>query len=275
VAIDARDAIQQLLKHGPKTGEELREAYLGSRPDDLEGMKQYDTKYQRLRRALDSMIEEGIIEAPKYHLAGEVADQRYIRNSIHKYVETQGLTRHESLMADIEVESKKRDAILTPRLLVFLKDRLNEESFQIRMLAISSLTHMASKIDETRKRDRLLLRRLCKDYSRRLVEIVETGSKSLKAAALDLLLMLGTPKVIAVIERILTESPVDEFRQLRSALIRSLCQPYDESAFLKNRFLRDHKADLRDRLNDLQVKYSDRSMPKMRELNLFLRAGRP
>ncbi len=275
LALEARKAVERLLKAGAKTGEDLRREYLGNPPDGVEERKTYDAKYQALRRALESMIEERVIEAPKYRLAGEVADQNYVLKSIRHFKETIDPTKHKFLMDDIESECRKRDAILTPGILIFLKKRLDDESPEIMKLAISCLSYMASRVNETRKTDLSLLRRLRRDYSLRLLEVVEKDqSLDVRIEAFKLLLLLGDPKTVFVIDNILRHSSADIFRQFKYALKSELCQPYDDQAFFKNRFLRDHKDKLRNMLTEIRLKSLDPHAEERAEFILWhLRHG--
>jgi len=265
VALEARKAIERLLKSGPKTGEDLRKQYLGKRPDDSDKQKEYDTKYQALRRALDSMIEEGLVVSPKYQLSGEAADQGYIRKSIQKFVESEDSAKHRFLMEDIEAECRKRDAIFTPRLLLFLKDTLSEESPEIQNLTVSSLSYITSNINESRRRELKLLQRLRKDYSKRLYELATSGSLESRVRTFELLLLLGEAEVISIIERMVIEYPPNEFSQLKTVFANRLFQPYDASAYFKNRFLRDHKEKLRDKMVEIRLKTEDSKVQKRAE----------
>ncbi|HKM78467.1 MAG TPA: hypothetical protein VJZ03_05280 [Candidatus Bathyarchaeia archaeon] len=260
MALEARKAIERLLKSGPKTGEDLRREYLGARPDTPEGQKAYETKYQAWRRALESLIEEGLVTSPKFQLAGNVVDQKYLIKSIQRYTETQDPTRHRILMEDIEAECRKRDAIFTPRLLLFLKDTLSEESPEIQNLTVSSLSYITSNIDESKRRELKLLQRLRKDYSKRLYELATRGSLESQVQAFELLLLLGEGEVISIIERMVIEYPPNEFNQLKSVFTNRLFQPYDASAYFKNRFLRDHKDKLRDKM--IEIKAEDSRVQK-------------
>jgi hypothetical protein len=91
-------------------------------------------------------------------------------------------------------------------------------------------------------------------------------------ASLELLLMLGTSEVIAVIEQMLT-LPTYDFGRLKSTLTTTALQTYDESAFLKNRFLRDHKDELRHRLIDLEAEYPE-NLRFLKRIELVRRALR-
>jgi len=255
LALEARKALERLLKSGPKTRKELQRDYLSSIPSDRAERKTYETKYQAFRRALESMEEDGVIAPPKYRLTGEAADQDYIRKSIQQYTATPSAAKHLMLLEDIEAECQKRDAAFTPGLLNVLKTALDDKSGQVKSLTISSLSGIASRIDEAGKNDVRLLQRLRDDYARRLVEIAKADHIGLRIAALELLLMLGTPELIPVIEQMLTESP-QAFKQLKPTLTNTLPKPYDESEFLKNRFLRDQKDELRHMLIDMEEKYA-------------------
>ena len=221
------------------------------------------------------MIEKGIIQSLKYRLAGEVADQEYILTSIQKFKEADNAKRHRFLMKDIAAECKKRDAILAPGLLVFLKQRLNAQASESRKLSISCLSYMASTIDESRRTDLRLLRCLQNDFSSKLLEIAEKDfSSDVRIDAFRLLLVLGESGTISVIEHIVRDSAADTFRYFKSTLRNDLCRPYDESKFVKNRFLRDHKDILRARLTDIRVKSKDRRTEKRAEFLLrHLRNG--
>jgi hypothetical protein len=160
MALEARKGIERLLKSGPKTGEEIRREYLGPRPNDPKELTAYNTNYQSVRRALESMIEDGLIVPPTYRLSGETADQRHIQTSMQSYSETDDPAKRHFLLEFIEAECRKRNAILTPHLLIFLKSALSDETEGIRRLAIDCLRDMTSKISESRRDDLRHLKRL-------------------------------------------------------------------------------------------------------------------
>jgi len=270
LSIEARAFIQKVLRSSDKSGEELRRAYLGERPDKPDEQKRYDTRYQALRRAIDSMIEDGTIETPKYHLSGEFAEENYLRKSLQHFKASDDPVRQQFLMKQIEAECRKRDAILTPGILVFLKSTLRYKSPEIRKLAISSVSYMASKFDESKRLDLSLLKRLRTDYSSKLVEIAKKDSSlDVRNEAFQVLLMLGTWTTISVIEQIVTQWPKEEFKQIKSTLLIDLFIPYDASAFSKNRLLRDHKEKLRNVLTEIRLGNKDQIAQERAEVLLW------
>jgi hypothetical protein len=243
-------------------------------PEEPQEQKDYKTKYQALRRALESMTEEGIIEPPTYRLAGELADQNYILKSILHFKETKDPAKRKFLMDDIEVECRKRDAILTPGILVFLKNRLDDEPPEVRRLAILCLSYVASNVDESRRVDLGLLKRLRNDFSSKLVEIGKNDpSLEVRMEAFHVLLIFGVSATISVIEHFVTHSPRDEFKQIKSTLMNELFRPYDESAHLKNRFLRDHRDSLRNALLDIRFRGDKFAQERAEVLHWKLRHG--
>jgi len=276
MSLDARRTILKSLESGAKTPDELRDKCLGQRPKETEKQTEYATKYQAYRRALESLVTEGVIEQSKYRLTEEEADQRYIRASIKRFEETDDATRHHILMEDIEAECRKREVISTPRLLIFIEQRLLDETEEVRKLAISCLRYMTSRIDESRREDAKYLKRMKTDYANRLLEIAsENSSIEMRIEALKLLTELGEPRAISVIEDIVANSPPEIFGQFKFIFKAEICNRYDENAFSKNRLVRDYKDRLRNMLADLSVKVENDQTRKRAEFLLWqLRYGR-
>jgi hypothetical protein len=273
MAVEARKAIERLLKSGPKTGEELRRKYLGARPNDPKELTVYNTNYQSVRRALESMIEEGLIVPPTYRLSGEAADQGHIQTSMQSYSETADSAKRHFLLEFVEAECRKRNAILTPRLLIFLKSALSDETEKIRKLAIDCLRDITSKISESRREDLRHLKRLREDYTDKLLDIVtQDPSNEVMIEALKLLIEFGELDTITVIAHILTDFPKENFAQFKSVLTTDLFVPYDESAS-RNRLLRDYKDQLRDMLTNLRLGTDPRTMRRAEILSWKLKHG--
>lgn len=244
---ELRGEILALLKSGPKTPDELRELVLRDVPKD-----QYKTRYQGYRRAMEDLIRDGVIDDAKYVLRGEAADQKYIRASMQRFEQTDNKIKQSLLMEDVEAECRKRNAIQTPRLLMFLKERLSDQNEDIRKHTISSLRDLTSRIDESRRQDVPLLKRMRLDYARKLLELASTdASFEIRREAFKLLLELGETELTTIVENIVKEYPSEQFVEFKQLLKRDLCSPFDASAFSKNRYLRDRKDDLRVVLEDI------------------------
>lgn len=267
MALEARKAILRLLETGPKTGEELRREYLGERPETSEKQREYDTKYQAFRRALDSLVEDGSVEEPKYHLVGEVANRRYVTSLIQHFEKTTEPAKQTFLMEDIEAECKKREAIAVSGLLIFLKKTLDNQSAAVRKLAVRSLRNITSRIDEFHRDDSRYLKRLREDHRDKLLDIAsQDPSIEVRIEALDLLLELGEIDAIHIFEDVILGYPTEIFVQFKSLLEINLCNPYNAGAFSKNRFLRDHKNNLRIMLMDLRLRTDNPRIQKRAEL---------
>lgn len=270
VSLDARKAVLKHLETGPMRSDDLRLKIVGKRPDKPEEQREYDTRYQALRRALQSLVDEGVLEQPKYRLRGEIADQKYVSASIRRFKETRDTARQRLLMEDIEAECRRREAILTPGLLVFLKKRLSDVSEETRKLALSSLGYITSRIDESRREDSRHLRRLKEDYTTKLLKIASGDpSVEVRIEALKLLIELGEPKTINVIQDLIANSAPDTYLQFKYTLRTDLCNPYSEDSFSKNRLLRDHKDRLRNAMTDLRTRTDDARIQKRAQLVLW------
>ena len=266
---ELRRKILALLKSAPKTPDELRELVLRNVPKD-----EYKTRYQSYRRAMEDLIRDGVIDDAKYALRGEAADQKYIRASMQRFEPADNKTRQSLLMEDIEAECRKREAIQTPRLLMFLKERLSDENEEIRQLAISSLRDLASKIDDNNRQDVFLLKRMRLDYARKLLELASKDTSfEIRREAFKLLLELGETKLTAIVASMLKEYPSEQFLKIKQLLKTGLCTPFDASAFLKNRYLRDRKDDLRVVLEDIAANPDERLVKRARFVLHGLRYG--
>jgi hypothetical protein len=269
VSPELRGKILVLLKSGPKTPDELRELVLHDVPED-----QYKTRYQGYRRAMEDLIRDGMMDDAKYVLRGEAADQKYIRASMQRFEQTDNKTKQSLLMEDIEAECKKRNAIHTPRLLMFLKERLSDQNEEIRKHTISSLRDLTSRIDESRRQDVPLLKRMRLDYARKLLELASKDTSfEIRREAFKLLLELGETKLTAIVENIVKEYPSEQFLEFKQLLKRDVCTPFDPSGFSKNRYLRDHKDDLRVVLEDIAVSPDGRLVKRARFILFGLRYG--
>jgi len=267
MVLEARKAILRALHSGPKSGDDLRIECLGEKPKNTEALKDYERRYHAHWLALQSLIKDRTVEMPKYRLTGELADQKFIKDTMQRYEQTTDVSRHIFLMEYIEAESNKREAILTSRLIIFLRERLEDENEQIRMLAILSLRNITSKIDESRREDVKYLKRLREEYSDELLHIVsEDSSIEVRKGGLNLLIELGEPNATDVIAKILTSSLAEVFRQFKSILVEDLFRPYNEGDYSKNRLLRDYRNRLRDVLTDLRVNAQDAQVQKRVDL---------
>ena len=239
-----RGVILRLLESDPRTREELRESVLGTVPES-----QYKTKYQAFRRALDDLVDEGVIEDAKYRYKGEGADQKFSRASMLRFDKTNDPARQRLLMEDIEAESEKHDAIYTGRLLIFLAARLTDKSEDVRKLAIRCLCNLSRRITESR-RDAHSLLAMRKQCGRKLLDaVMQDPSIEVRKEALKLLVYLGERQTISLVENfILKESTTEAFREFRPILKQYLVQPYPT-----NRLLRAHKDALRDMLENLAL----------------------
>jgi len=269
MSLELRGKILALLKADPKTPDELRKLLLDDVPED-----QRRTRYQAYRRAIEDLIRDGVIEDAKYHLTGEAADQRYIRSSMQRFEQTDNKTKQSFLMEDIEAECRKRNSILTPRLLMFLKARLSDENEDIKKHTISSLRNLTSKIDESHRQDAYLLKRMRLEYTPKLLELASKDTSfETRREAFKLLLELGETELTTVVKNILKEYPSEQFLEFKRLLKRDLCTPFDASAFSKNRYLRDHKDDLRVVLEDIAVGLDGRLVKRARFVLHGLRYG--
>jgi uncharacterized membrane-anchored protein YjiN (DUF445 family) len=268
VSLEARTHVLRVLESGPKTPNELRDFILGETPKDAGKRVEYKTRYQALRRALLDLVKEGIIEEPKYRLLGEQADQKFIRASMGRFDKTNDSARQRLLMEDIEAESEKRDAILTPRLLIFFGTRLTDRSEYVRKLAIKCLRDISRRITESR-RDADWLLAMRKQCGRKLVDaVVQDPSIEVRKEALKLLVDLGERETIPIVEKIMKDSTTEKFREFRPILKQYLVQPYPT-----NRLLKTRKGALRDMLEDLVLSDDQRLVKRATVVLWSLRHG--
>jgi hypothetical protein len=223
---------------------------------------------------MEDLIRDGMIDDAKYVLRGEAADHKYIRASISRFEQTDNKTKQSLLMEDIEAECRKREAIQTPRLLMFLEERLSDQNEEIRKHAISSLSDLASRIDESRPQDVPLLKRMRLDYASKLLELASKDTSfEIRREAFKLLLELGETKLTSIIASMLKEYPSEHFLEFKRLLKSDLCKPFDASAVSKNRYLRDRKDDLRVVLEDIAVSLDERLVKRARFVLHGLRYG--
>jgi len=250
VSSEARRRILKLLGSGPKTPDQLRNLILGETPKDAEQTVENRTRYQALRRALLDLVKDGAIEEPKYYLKGEAADQKYIQASILRFENTDDPARQCLLMEDIEAESGKRDAILTPRLLIFLGATLTDKSEEVRKLAIRCLLNISRRIDDSRREDAKHLIAIRKECGPKLVDtVMQDHSLEVRKEALKLLIGLGEKQTISIVENCIMKGySTQDFREFKPILKQYLVQSYPT-----NRLLRAHKDALRDMLQNLAL----------------------
>jgi len=258
-----RGVILRLLESDPRTREELRESVLGTVPES-----QYKTKYQAFRRALDDLVDEGVIEDAKYRYKGEGADQKFIRASMLRFDKTNDPARQRLLMEDIEAESEKHDALYTGRLLIFLAARLTDKSEDVRKLAIRCLCNLSRRITESR-RDAHSLLAMRKQCGRKLLDaVMQDPSIEVRKEALKLLVYLGERQTISIVENIMKGSTTEAFREFRPILKQYLVQPYPT-----NRLLRAHKDALRDMLHNHALSKDQRLADRAKVVLWSLRHG--
>jgi hypothetical protein len=263
VNLELGGKILALLKSGPKTPEELRRSILGEVPES-----QYRTKYQAFWRALDDLVEEGVVEDAKYRYAGEGADPKFIRASMQRFEKTSHPARQRLLMEDIEAESQKRDAICTGGLLIFLAARLTDKPEDVRKLAITCLRNVSRSITESR-RDADFLRAMRKQCGRKLPGVVtQDPSIEVRKEALKLLVDLGEKQTISIVEDILKGSTTEAFKEFRPILKQFLVQSYPT-----NRLLRAHKDALREMLQNLALSDDQRLSKRATVVLWSLRHG--
>jgi hypothetical protein len=229
----------------------------------------YRTRYQAFRRAVDGLVEEGVIEDAKYRYKGEGADQKFIRASMLRFKKTSDPARQRLLMEDIEAESEKRDAILTPGLLVFLRARLSDKSEDVKRLAIRCLCSVSRGITESR-RDADFLLAMRKQCGRKLLDVImQDRSIEVRKEVLKLLIDLGERQTISLVENtILKGSTTEDFREFKPILKQFLVQPYPT-----NRLLRAHKDALRDMLQNLALSGDQRLAKRATVVLWSLRHG--
>jgi hypothetical protein len=239
------------LKTGSKTAEDLRRTLLGERPTG-KGQRQYDTRYQALRRAVDQLVKEGLINDARYVIRGDVADTAYLAELIKRNAKTADVSRLEFVMEEVQSECGKVGAIRTSGLVTFLHDKLNHPDAKIRELAIGSLRYLVSNLNDGTKDDRKIMQDIAEEFTEPISKLAGMLQPiSVRAEAIMLLAELGLQESIDVLTNIVKTEPEVTFKELYSPLKDALCHKYDEHASSKNRLMRDHKSAVHQALLDL------------------------
>jgi hypothetical protein len=253
MAQEMKGLITSELRNGPKTDAELRTALLGERPqNDKKATREYDTRYQAFRRALEDLANKGMIAEGRYRLRGELVDITFLAELLKRYSQTAEASRLLVVMHDVQVECSKVNAAMTPGLFAFIGRQLGHSNAEIRKLALSSLRYLASSLDDDRAEDRKSLREIAEKFTPIVSKFVAKDQSSLvRVEAIQLLAELGQSDSIDVLAKIVKTEPETSFKDLYDPLKSSLCHKYDEYAFSKNRLKRDFKSAIHETLLDL------------------------
>lgn len=239
------------LQTSSRTAEDLRRALLGERPEG-KGQRQYDTRYQALRRAIDQLVKDGLVNDARYAFRGEVADTSYLAELIRRNARTADVSRLEFVMEEIQSECGKVGAIRTSGLVTFLHDKLSHLDAKTRELALGSLRYLVSNLKDGAKDDRKTMLDIAEKFSEPIIKLAGKHQPvSVRAEAIKLLAELGLQESIDVLTNIVKAEPENTFKELYSPLKEALCHKYDEHAFSKNRLMRDHKSAVHQALLDL------------------------
>ena len=270
MAEEMKRRIMSELKAGSKTDEELRRALLGERPGEEErkARRDYDTRYQAVRRALQELVGKRVVAEARYSLLGEVADTAYLSELLKRNLKTTDVPRLRYVMEEIQSECGKLGAARTPGLLEFLEPKLDHKDPKIRELTVSSLRNIVSKLDDTKKEEKRTLRRVGERFNSSIVDLAKKDeSVPVRGEASKLLAELGLPESIdALISMVKNEHK--HFEKLYEPLKEALCHKYDEHAFSKNRLIRDYKSAVREALLDLS-EAKDAEVRKRAEILLW------
>jgi hypothetical protein len=253
MAQEMKNRITSELRKGPKTDNELRTALLGERSqNDKKATREYDTRYQAFRRALEDLVNKGKVAEGRFKLRGELVDTPFLAQLLKRYSQTTEDSRLLVIMQDVERECSKVGVATTPGLLEFIERQLTHPNTEVRRLALSSLRYLASALDDDRSEDRKLLQDTAEKFTPIISKHTEKGQFPLvRAEAIQLLAELGQPDSIDVLVKIAKTEPETSFKDLYDPLRSALCHRYDEYAFSKNRLKRDFKSAIHEALLNL------------------------
>jgi len=244
MAEELKGLILSQLQSGPKTDEELRRTLLGERPSERQRRvrRQYDTRYQALRRALDQLILEGRVAEPRYQLRGEIADTSYLSTLLERYSQEDDDSRLGFILEEVRAECGKPNAAATEGLIEFLQPKLNRSEPLIRELALASLRNLVSQLDDDKISDRKTLQTFAEKLTPQVTKLAkEDGSLQVRRDSINLLSELGHPDSINELSTIIKTESKSGFNELYDELKEAMCLKYDKSNYRKNRLIRNYR----------------------------------
>ncbi len=242
MAQEMRGLIVSELRKGPKTDGELRGALLGERPTDRKAIREYDTRYQAFRRALEDLVNRGMVAEGRYRLRGDLVERTFLLHFLKRYSTIEDEGRLLVIVKDVEMECGKVGAASIPELLTFLERVLNHSNSEIRKTALVSLRNLATRLDDDRTDDRKALRYMIEKFTPTISKLVTKDQPPLvRVEAIQLLAELGVPESIDLFAKIIKTDPENDFKNIYGPLKNALCYKFDEDAFSKNRLKRDYK----------------------------------
>jgi hypothetical protein len=251
MAQEMKDLIVGQLRT-PKTDEELRTAILGQRPQDKKVIRDYDTRYQAFRRALEDLVNRGIVAEGRYRLRGELVDRNFLLPLLKRYSNIADESRLLVIMKTVEAECGKVEAAAVPELFAFLEKMLKHSNVEVREIALASLRYLGSRLDDDRAEDRQAFRHLSERFSPLVPKLLDRDQpSSVRIEAIQLLAELDVPESIDMYAKIIKTETEEGFKPLYGPLKTALCCKYDEYAFSKNRLKRDYKSQIHEALLNL------------------------
>jgi len=238
-------AILTQLGKGPRSDEELRRDLLGERPKKGAGaIRKYDTKYVAFKRAIEDLVSTRKVADAMYTLQKgiEVADTSFLTTLLKRYSKVDD-ARLDYVMAEIESESQKVDAVWTNGLLDFLRNKLDNKNPQVREHAVNSLRALVGGLRDTHnKNERRALEQISEKVLPQISHLATSySSVQVRAWAINLLSELGAPESISVLISIIKSDPELKFKEIHRYLKEALCLKYDENSYRKNRLIRDYR----------------------------------
>jgi hypothetical protein len=243
MAEEMKGSIISELRRGPKTDEELRRVLLGERPQhDKKPIREFDTRYQAFRRALEDLVSKAVVAEGRYRLRGGLVDKQYLLQLLKRYSNIEDEGRLLVIVKDVEMECGKVGAASIPELLTFLERMLNHSNSEIRKTALVSLRNLATELDDDRTEDRKPFRDMTEKFTPAISRLVTKDQPPLvRVEAIQLLAELGAPESIDLLAKIIKTDPEPDFKNIYGPLKTALCYKFDEYAFSKNRLKRDYK----------------------------------
>src|SRR5208282_4355097 len=173
MAEEMKGLILAELRRGPRTDDELRRTFLGERPQgDKRAAREYDTKYQAFRRALEDLAKKGQVSEGRYKLRGEVVDGTYLTHLLKRYSDVKDDDRLTIIIQDVAAESGKVGAVSTPGLIELLSRQLGHSNPEIRKMVLTSLRNLTSNLDDDEPDDRKSLREIAVKFTPLISKLV-------------------------------------------------------------------------------------------------------
>jgi len=250
---EMRELIASELRRGPKTDDELRMAILKERPqNDKKAVREYDTRYQAFRRALEELVGSGVVAEGRYRFRGDLVDTDYLLPLLKRYSNVQDEDRLLVITKDVEAECGKVGAASIPELLTFLERMLEHSNPEIRRTALLSIRYLSTRLDDDTPKDRQTFRNLRERFSPIIPKfLAQDQPSSVRVEAIHLLSELGVPESIDRFAGIIKKEAESGFKPLYEPLRTAFCLKYDEYAFSKNRLKRDYRSQIHEALLNL------------------------